>query len=57
MTYSWPTRCYLARFHMSWAGAPPLDGAGLVYLNSSAVTVNGRFCSVPSQLGYELRSI
>ena len=27
-----------------------------MYLNSSAVTVNGRFCSVATQLGYELRS-
>src|SRR5947209_4886829 len=41
---------YLARFQTTVA-VPPPDAAGTVYVGSSPVTVKGRFCSVPSQLG------
>jgi hypothetical protein len=40
----------LARFQTVVA-VPPPDAAGTVYVSSSPVTVKGRFCSVPSQLG------
>src|SRR5256714_14029384 len=43
-------RAYLARFQTVVA-VPPPDAAGTVYVSSSPVTVKGRFCSVPSQLG------
>src|SRR5438105_4490388 len=41
---------YLVRFQTTVA-VPPPDAAGTVYCSSSPVTVNTRFCSVPSQLG------
>src|SRR4029450_3907035 len=41
---------YLARFQTTDA-VPPPDAAGTVSFSSSPVTVNGRFCSVPSELG------
>src|SRR5437588_8921166 len=43
-------RAYLARFQTTVA-IPPPDAAGTVYVSASPVTVKGRFCSVPSQLG------
>ena len=41
---------YLARFQTTVA-VPPPDAAATVYFSSSPVTVKGRFCSVPFQLG------
>ena len=46
---------YLARFQTA-VTVPPPDAAGTVNFSSSPVTVNGRFCSVPSQLGNVGRS-
>jgi CheY-like chemotaxis protein len=48
---------YLARFSTTSARPSPADAAGTAYFSSSPASVKGRFCSVPVQLGNELRSI
>jgi hypothetical protein len=47
---------HLTRFNTALPAAP-LDVAGLLHINSSAVTVMDRFCSAPSVFGYVLASI
>jgi hypothetical protein len=47
---------YLTRLNTASA-VPPTVAAGLWYFSSSPVSVNDRFCSVPSVFGYVLASM
>src|SRR5215510_13846487 len=48
---------YLSRLSTTSARPSPADAAGTVYFSSSPTSVKDRFCSVPVQFGYELRSM